>query len=249
MQDSETNKTLKEISTHLRRTYLLQRFISLGDNNVLDLVHRDIPVKFYLPDATSDFIQGRILEHEQFFEHKLLMKIQPALVRNKVCIDAGANIGNHTLFFSKTLGAKKVISIEPQKHVFEILKRNVEINKLENIECHNKALGAKGSRVTVATGTNRNLGATSFRAAPDGDYPVISIDELDVPEVGFLKVDVEGMQMQVLHGARDTIKNRTSAIMIELRPELHEVDEPSDFLKSLGFLCKPMGRTDFLFTK
>lgn len=249
VQNFDDSKVLNEIATYLKRSYILQRFQALGEDAILNIMHRDIPIKFYLPDATSDFIQGRILEHEQFFEHRLLMKIPPGLVRDRVCIDAGANIGNHTIFFSKILGARKVISIEPQHHVFNILKRNVELNNIQNSDCRNAALGASGSRVAIATGTYRNLGAVTFRQDSEGAYPVISIDELDVPEVGLMKIDVEGMQMQVLNGAKETLKSRTRAIMIELRPELNEVEEATAFLKSYGFQSKPIGRTDFLFTK
>jgi len=249
MADTDNSKILTEIASHLRRSYILQKSQSLSERDILTIIHRDIPVKFYLPDATSDFIQGRIIEHEQFFEHALLMKIPSQYVQEQVCIDAGANIGNHTIFFSKILGAKKVISFEPQHHVFDILKRNVEINNLSNVECHNAALGEKSSYAEVATGTNRNLGAVTLRESKNGVFPIESLDALEIPAIGLMKIDVEGMQMALLKGAIETLAKRTRAIMIELRPELNEIEEPTAFLKKLGFKSKPIGRTDFLFTK
>ena len=249
MLDEKNSELLNRIATYLKRTYILQRYQALGNDPILHFYHREVPVQFFLPDATSDFIQGRILEDEQFFEHNLLMKIPPSLVRNRTCIDAGANIGNHTIFFSKILNANRVIAIEPQRHVFDILLHNVKINDLANVECKNIALGAGPGHVTVATGSSRNLGAVTFRPQENGDYPVESIDSWEIKDIGLLKIDVEGMQMAVLKGAAHTLENHTEAIMIELRPELNEVEEPTKFLSSFGFKSRPLGRTDFLFTK
>lgn len=60
--------------------------------------------------------------------------MQKRLGENKIVVDIGANIGNHTVFFANVCKAKKVYSFEPQEKVFEILKKNVEINKF-NKKC------------------------------------------------------------------------------------------------------------------
>ena len=64
-------------------------------------------------------------------------------VKNKIVLDIGANVGDSSILFSR-LGAKKVIALEPQIEFFNMCKKNIELNNLEQkIEILNAGLDDK----------------------------------------------------------------------------------------------------------
>jgi len=135
-------------------------------------------------------------------------------IKNKIVIDAGANVGVFSLYASM-LGAKKVYAFEPVKETYDMLVKNIKINKLENkVIPINKALGDKNETKTISF-TNAGDASASLKEERKGGKceEVISIIKLDdfvkenkLKRVDFIKMDVEGYEENVLLGAKETIK-------------------------------------------
>jgi FkbM family methyltransferase len=171
-------------------------------------------VRFHLP-MPQDHIQRLILHSNAFYEQSMLEDIGPRLPEGGLVLDIGANIGNHTVFFAKVLGAK-VLCFEPNPAVQAILKANVDLNNLgDRVEVHNIALGAEAGTGRVENENPSNLGMAKV-VRSDGGVRIARLDDIIKNEhVDLVKIDVEGMESDVLRGATATLHRCRPLLLIE----------------------------------
>lgn len=135
-------------------------------------------------------------------------------------IDVGANIGCHTLFFARQVGGDgRVYSFEAQRFLFQILCGNVAINSLRNVWSIPAALGNKQGRVDVPVpdyGRDNNYGGYSldFATFKESGY-MLRLDDLPLESCQLIKIDVEGMELDVLQGSRKTIATFQPVLYLE----------------------------------
>lgn len=154
-------------------------------------------------------------------------------IKNKDIIDAGAFTGDTSLPLSKRT-TKNVYAFEPFKESFEILKKNIEDNNITNIIPINKSLGNKnGERLLYLSGDNVQ-GVTSDSTLRKYDQE-LKVEETTVDkfvkendlEVGFITIDVEGAEMDLLEGAINTIKTQKPILYISI---YHKVSDYFDII-------------------
>ena len=211
-------------------------------------------VKFYLPYVYMDSIQKTIFLSDDYYEIENIKKViefkdVKKKIQNGYCLDIGANIGNHTLFFAKELGAK-VISFEPVYETFRILKKNININCLdEQVEIYNVGVSTQKGKGCIYSYNYDNIGGTSLAVGnDDADIDLIAIDEfISVDkQVSFMKIDVEGMELDVLKGAVELIKRCKPYIMLESFDKKFE--DVKTFLEGLGYEYISLNKNaDWLF--
>lgn len=198
-------------------------------------------IKFYLPYYNKDSIQKHIIQTRNFYEldflnHICTIKngIVSKAIQDGFVLDIGANIGNHTIFFL-TKKAKKVISFEPVKDTFDILKKNIEINNFQNkVNLFNIGVGQTKGKAILKYYNSKNIGMSQLSSDKNGDIPILSLDELNIEEhINFIKIDVEGFEADVIKGMTETIKRNKPLIMIEIRDYLFA--EIEDILLSIGY--------------
>lgn len=211
-------------------------------------------IAFSLPDAQDDYLQRVILRTRGFYEARLLAMVAAlGLVGpGSVVCDIGANIGNHTVYFTKVMGAAKVLAFEPQSHCHATLTDNIALNGLQDrAVAHNCLIGAVTGNGTLSRFNARNLGGTSFAASDLGDLPLFALDEViepdDLARLDLIKIDVEGMQMEVLQGAEGVLDKQRPAIWIELLPRENAFDPVRLYLERFGYKPMQMGFNDVLF--
>ena len=85
--------------------------------------------RFYLPDP-DDHIQRIIRETSAFYELEMLADMLLLITEGDLIVDCGANIGNHSIFLAGAADAT-VIALEPFRHCFDILDRNIALNDLD----------------------------------------------------------------------------------------------------------------------
>ena len=236
-------------------TLTLQHFAALGPDHVLDFHVGGVEsIKLALPDALEDYIQRVILRRRGFYEGRLLNMIRSKnLIGPGVTVcDIGANIGNHSVFFGKVLKAQRVLAFEPLPRSYETLCRNLDLNGLSNAMAYNCMVGAKSGRGDVSRFNPRNLGSTQFQAAKNGAIPMVALDDLmdaeEMQGLGFMKIDVEGMQLDVLIGAKKLIKTFRPTIWVEIIDRDDASAATMKLMESLGYSSTPMGGTNYLFT-
>lgn len=227
---------------------LLHRAALLGPERIFDFVFDDRDVRMFLPNVTHDIVQRIILTHGMFYEAGDLRKARPHIRPGAVVADVGANIGNHTVYFSLVAGAAEVHAFEPMRTTFRTLERNVAINGLARVHMHNVALGAHEAAASIAEFKQVNIGATRIAVEEGGRYPVRTLDSYALPALDFLKIDVEGHATQVLEGARQTLARCRPMIWVELWPQLNEVEPGDRLLRSLGYhLVSSMNAANHLY--
>ena len=167
------------------------------------------------------------LSHNQYH----LQKVKPFL-KNTV-VDCGANIGTMTLFYAQH--SDLVIAIEPHKDAFTCLEWNM---KEQNVKCINAAVGSKKGKCSVETETN-NIGMTYVKKGKDLD--VITIDSLKLGNVSYMKMDIEGYELEALKGAVETIKEYKPILDIEINDATLDrfgltANDIYSFLDDLGYV-------------
>lgn len=167
----------------------------------------------------NDAYIGRSLDvYGEYCEGEVEM-FRQLLRPSDVALDVGANIGALTVAMAhqvQTTGA--VVAFEPQRAIYDILCNNLRLNGLTNVRALRQAAGSEPGTLRVPpldyAGAN-NFGGVSLGGAEGEDVPVVTIDSLNLPRLRLLKIDVEGMEVEALSGARATIALLQPALYLE----------------------------------
>jgi FkbM family methyltransferase len=183
-------------------------------------------------------------ELEVFFEWALKTGLTKKF-KKTTAIDIGANVGNHSLFFSKFF--KHVISYEPNEPVFNLLKLNSALKK--NIKIYNLGISNFNGFVNFDI-NNFNLGNSKIKKTKtqknlDTRIKVCKLDShiKQLKEISLIKIDVEGHEFEALSGASQVISANRPVILFEQHKKeftvldkfLNKSTQTIEFLKSLNY--------------
>lgn len=136
-----------------------------------------------------------------------------------VVVEAGANIGAHTLFLAKAVGPDGVVlAFEPQRMLHQILCANMALNEITNVHARHMALGdGNGTLYTPVLDYRRffNFGGVSLNSEKGEPVAVASLDSFNLPRLNLLKADVEGMEVELLRGGAETIRRCRPLLYVE----------------------------------
>jgi len=200
---------------------------------------RTATIRLEHPDP-DDLIARRIRETRCFYEIDLLEYIAVRGPSGGTFVDVGANIGNHAVYFGKFL-ADFVLAIEPAAAAADALEKNLSENDITACRVLRCGAGAQAG-LARAVVEPTNLGATRLSVGAGGTVPLTTLDEilrdLPGPPVRFLKIDVEGMELDVLRGARELLEQQKPQLCVELmtRPQYEAAEA---LLRGLGY--RPLG--------
>ena len=181
------------------------------------------------------------------FEIALLKK---HISKNSVVLDIGANIGFYAAILSEIVGEKgKVYCFEPDIKNFNHLRKAAA--EYKNIILNNKAVGPKTELLKIYTSKNLNVDHRTYK--PDDydreiDIEAISIDDYITSaeknnKVDFIKMDIQGFEMQAVQGMQKTLENNKDIRIISefwpygLRKAGSSLTEYFNFLTAKGFIC------------
>ncbi|MBM3208083.1 MAG: FkbM family methyltransferase [Chlamydiae bacterium] len=176
-----------------------------------------------------------------------------------IAIDCGANIGCLTVSLAKHMhGWGYIMAFEAQRKIFYALAGNIIINNCLNADAHHFALGSEPGFITIPEPNytiNSSFGSLELRQTESSQYigqdvsknqttiQLITIDSLNLSRLDLIKIDVEGMEFEVLHGAKNTILTHKPAILIEYIK--NDPQELINYLQALGYILFPL-EIDFL---
>lgn len=179
--------------------------------------------KFIINLHKNELVSSVIINSNNFFEINFLEFVKNNFNKQKTILDIGANIGNHSLFFSEFLECDDIICFEPYEKNVELLKLN--LNK-KNCKIMDFALSDSISEKTLYNSQSNNYGGFSLHSY-DGskgenksfkvkdNIITKTLDSLKLDNITMIKIDVEGHENQVLSGSIETIKNNNPIIFIE----------------------------------
>lgn len=210
----------------------IRRKLSMKDD-----IWRNNDTLFYVPNYPFDLIQQTIVNEETYYDIKNLKAIYKLIPKDAYILDVGANIGNHSLYFATECKAKKIYAFEPIPTTFSILKKNIELNHLENIiSPFNVGLSSKATSGIIKKYSMENIGATIVEQSKDGNLALARLDDVDLSafeRIDFLKIDIEGHEIEMLKGAMETLKRFKPTIYIETFK--NNQTEVFGILENLGF--------------
>ncbi len=239
-----------------------------------------LPVDIYkvqndLKDRTLALLKGDaltyMLHRDGVYEQHFSEFAKRVVKEGDCCVDMGANLGYHTITLANLVGNRgSVFAFEPQRITFQQLNCNIFLNKLDNVKALNCALGESDSFVhvervdyyrTVEGYYGTNIGNTSVNFNSVGDQiPLVKLDSFGFQKMDFVKIDIQGSELNALRGAVATINAFKPLIFIEIEePHLLKFNTNSsaliDFIKGLGYgvlkidneypcdhICVPIGR-------
>lgn len=187
-------------------------------------------------------------------ERYVITKLLKIITPGDICWDIGANIGFYTcLLASQVEGTGAVVAFEPAAHTFGYLCENVSLNYFSNVTAVNKGLGNKieqrhlyYSEAALAEGTASlkytNGHSTAERVTLD------TIDNLigELPIPNFIKIDVEGYQLEVLRGGEHCLKMHAPLLMAELKDvgetNRDDFSEIEQYIANLGYSLYEIGK-------
>lgn len=161
-----------------------------------------------------------------------------------VIVDAGANIGLASIYFTNKYPAAKIIAIEPEQSNFELLKKNVAAypniqpvqaalwHKNEEIDLVDPGLGNWGFMTEQKGNLNGNAAPTRHRVQ------AMTVDKImevfDLKKINILKIDIEGAEKEVFSDTTAWI-NRVDSMIVELHERMKTGCNRSFYLGSVGF--------------
>jgi FkbM family methyltransferase len=207
---------------------------------LVDWQGEDVPprvVSFDLEGFDDRDRSTKMLEHHRtFYEADLLRHLGRCGPCGGVYLDVGAYIGNHAVFFGTFL-ADFVVAIEPMPRAARVLARNLAANGVPEYAVVNRAVGAAPGHGRLwrpaefprwAAATQVITSVAGEEGADRGEVvPITTVDRVlaDLaPRLGdrpvtLMKVDVEGMECDVLIGAAELMRRHRPQLVVELRDE------------------------------
>ena len=214
------------------------RFLSLEER----IKHALVPPKLYL----WDLARRRMRNGE-----KELRLLESLVDPGRVAIDVGANKGVYSYWLSRI--CREVLAFEPNPKMYSLLARAVPAN----VRTFEVALSDRDGTAELILPVQRsgrfsNQGATLQPRKLDGGkefavWPVEQrrLDSCDVRDVAFIKIDVEGFEIEVLEGARATLARERPVLLVEI-DEQHSkrpVAEAIATTEAYGYDCYYVSRS------
>lgn len=158
------------------------------------------------------------------WEPNVVQTVTSAVKPGMRIVDVGAHIGYYTLLFAKFVGPSgHIVAFEPSAANFTLLKKNVELNHLPNVQLFQEAVYSRAGDITINVPEEvHNSGNASIRHLDQSKALQVKAVTLDSfcasskfhPD--FLKMDVEGSEYEVLLGGQEVIAQYRPKMLVEL---------------------------------
>ena len=179
--------------------------------------------QFYILNSNQSYIlpQTNLKYHidNGLFEKHLIDWSKQFCSRDKTFLDIGAHTGTYSIYLAPY--SKQVISFEPQKMTYYALCGSVALSSLYNVTCHNFGLGSQEQvginelKIRSVDGGGSSLHDLGDRILGTENIEIKTLDSLNLSDIGFIKMDVENNELQVLKGGFNTIKKYKPVILFE----------------------------------
>lgn len=215
----------------------------------------------------EDCFVGNEVKKGMIWEKNIQDVFEEYITKDMVVIDGGAHIGIHTIKLSKL--ADKVYAFEPLRPSYDLLRENIKLNGCTNVRLDHRGLSSNRGTSTWDWISEGNIGSSGLKDNSIGehfnrewhpkeeeqyDVELISIDELNLNKVDFIKLDIEGYERKAIDGCKETIKRCRPILLIESWKDHNGTidwhfteDLYRDLLEVHSYKMKQVGIADYLF--
>jgi FkbM family methyltransferase len=189
----------------------------------------------FVLNSAKDHIQN-VIRSGTFYELEELELIADLVEQPRRILDVGANIGNHALYFAHRFDPDLTIPVEPNPRVVPLLRANLGLNWHPSFDM---SLVGYGLSDQEGLGTSHlksesNLGGARLLPTIDGSIPIVTADiALDGMTFDLIKIDVEGMENQVIRGMTDILARSDALVFVEVL--LSNIDATMVQMEELGY--------------
>ena len=167
-----------------------------------------------------DVYVGRSFDLYGEFSEIEVKTFSQLIPRGGVALDVGANIGAHTVPMARIVGdSGMVVALEPQRVLHQMLCANLALNALPNVWSFWAGAGPENGTLRVPPldyNATNNFGGISLSTGDDGEtVRILPLDSLVLSACHFIKIDVEGMEREVIAGAQTLIAKWRPLLYVE----------------------------------
>lgn len=223
------------------------RHANIHENDQHQFLYMDQKKVYLLPRNDIAHYQDHGL-----YEKDLIQWCSQFCSPDKVMLDIGAHCGTYTVSLADH--CQHVYAFEPQKMTFYSLCGSVALSNILNATCISTGLGSEEQvgRQTLYK-VSVDGGGSSVHTPPAStilgkeEIELKTLDSFSLENIGFIKIDVEGNELHVLQGARQTLeKSKYPTILFEMNKENQSL---MDFVQSMGYhVSKVFGDNMYLAT-
>jgi FkbM family methyltransferase len=204
---------------------------------------------YYLPTDAHEDVVANTIKSDQVFEKDVIDLASKYIKSGNTVLDVGANFGQMSILFSNMVGENgKVHSFDADDWVYEIFNKNLEANnKTGNIIPHFGAVhNVAGETLIFPDQDFEEYGAygaygIDYNATKGREVKTITIDSLNIREpISFMKIDIQGGDLQAMQGAVKTIEKNRMPILFEYEYHFEEkynmcFHDYVDFVQSINY--------------
>jgi FkbM family methyltransferase len=227
--------------------------IQISNKGVL-FVHKDNGIRMYCPRNEGRVVPIEVMNFGSYEKSETI--VMDALLEGlEYIIDIGANIGWHTIRFAKRDSSAKIFSFEPMPISYSFLKKNIAENLvIERVTCYNYGLSDKNANVKLfispGQGTNASIkNVSASKKSKLVDCQMITLDEWVLNHQiypDFIKCDVEGAELLVFRGGKQTLSKSKPVIFTELlrkwsKPFGYHPNDMINYFANIGYICFAIG--------
>ena len=244
-----------------RGKYLPVRVVDLlYDLGILHVVKADVQGFIMELDARDLVTQSILLDG--IWEPESTHVVE-TLQEGDIFIDVGAQVGYYSLVASRRVGRTgRVVSVEPNPPTIERLQRNIRLNNATNVTIQQVACTDTEKTLHFFQSNVANTGESSFseknahskREIEVRGVPLDSIVRtLDLRRIDLVKIDVEGAELEVLRGMKESLAKYRPKLIVELQKETLEnlgasLEEVYEFFRANGYtLQRHIDRDNYLW--
>ena len=205
-------------------------------------------INYFTDDSSFQWYinNGKAEPHGGGYLNYVKNYIQRNPTKNRTYIDVGACQGTTMLPYSRLF--ERVFGYEPNKKNYDLCLKNLKLNNSQNCVVKNNAVMDKIINGITIKHAGGNSGCYYFKEDSSSNINSIILDEEQIEDVDFIKIDTEGSELYVLRGAKNLIIKYKPLIQVELigLSERHfgiKAEDTMNFLFDIGY--KRIDNTEF----
>jgi len=209
-----------------------------------------------------DYNENRVGHGQSILDHGNICTVEASAcidvikhIKDPIIFDIGSNIGAFTIWLAKYFPKGKIYSFEPQRLIFQMLCGNLAINNIFNVHAYNLAFGSNNCRIQFQEpnynipndfGTFSLVNNTINEKSENLIIDLYTVDNfisgMNINKIDLLKIDAEGMDLEILNSGIETIKKYKPAIFVEYFDNNKSFeDEINLFLSNLNYSSTIIG--------